>query len=227
MDLSPTPLTAACRAVALLIDGQNIAAALAPSALSAARRLGPVATSRVYGDARSLGPWHEVPGLRVQHAHAGKNITDMLLTVEAMELSHSGAIDGFALATNDRDFTSLAQSLRSRGFPVLGLVGAAAPPMFRDSCSLVMTLIAAPVPGAAVKPHPTPVPPPPADPAKACARALLGRKPWHPGDFAKAMQAAGHTIPMGHANWRAWLKASFPTLAIRGTGQEALFSLLP
>ncbi len=221
MDLSSTPSTQLCRAMALLIDGENIAAGSAAAALSATRRLGPISTARVYGDARTLGQWHEVPGLRIQHAYAGKNVTDMLLTVEAMELSHSGQIDGFALATNDRDFTPLAQSLRSRGFVVLALVGPTAPSMFRDSCSAVVNL----VPEGAVKAHPTPAPQPSIDPIKACARVLLGNRPYRPHDFGVAMKAAGHTIPKGHASWRAWLKTSFPSLSITGTGQDALFTL--
>ena len=40
MDLSAKPLLPHCRAVALLIDGENIPACLAPAALTAARRLG-------------------------------------------------------------------------------------------------------------------------------------------------------------------------------------------
>ena len=213
---SPVPRPAPCRSVALMIDGQNIAARLAPGVIRAARTLGPLSVSRVYGDARSLGPWHEVAGLRVVHAHAGKNVTDMLMAVEAMELSMTGQIDGFALATSDRDFTPLVQSLRQRGFPVLGLTGPDTPAMLRDSCTRTRP-----------QPPPTAHRPdaPPDDPARASARALLTRASYRPQDFARAMQAAGHHLPPGHASWRAWAKAGFPGLLIRGQGQEMLLSL--
>lgn len=204
MDLSPH--TPRCRAVALLIDGENTPPSLADRALAAAGGLGPVSVLRVYGDARHLGLWHEAPGFRLVHAHAGKNVTDMLLCVEAMELALTGAVDGVALASSDRDFAPLAQAIRSRGLPVLGLVGPKAPPAFRLACSRSL-LLAEPPPGI-----------------EATARELLKKSP-RPQDFAKAMNAAGFTIPEGSANWRAWLKRTFEGFTATGAGQEARLTL--
>lgn len=204
MDLSPA--LPRCRAVALLIDGENTPATLAEPALAQARALGPVSVQCVYGDARGLGAWHEAPGFRVVHAHAGKNVTDMLLCVEAMELALTGAVDGLALATSDRDFAPLAQALRARGLPVWGLVGPKAPAAFRLACGRCLPL----------------EPPPPE--IVATARRLLARAP-RPSDFAQAMQDAGFRIPEGSASWRAWLTRSFPDFTVTGTGQEARLSL--
>ena len=214
MDLSTPPLLRACRAVALLIDGQNLPATLAPSALTAARSLGPLAVRRVYGDARSLGAWHDVPGLRVQHAHAGKNVTDMLMTIEAMELAFDGQVDGFALASADRDFAPLAQALRARGFPVLALVGGQAPAEFVESCTAMVRLTAPRTP-------PAPVP----ETLESCARTLLGKAPLHPKDFAQALKGKGFAKPADSASWSAWAKATFPGLTVTGQGDDKRLSL--
>lgn len=112
-----------CRAVALLVDGENLSHEYAGRMITATlRHLGQIAVQRVYGDTSRLNGWQSAPGFRAIHAYAGKNVTDMMLTVEAMELSFGGHVDGFALATRDRDFAPLAWSLRARGFPVLGLL---------------------------------------------------------------------------------------------------------
>lgn len=217
MDLTPLPLTNLCRSVALLIDGDNLPSAVAASAFAAARRLGALSAQRVYGDARRLGGWHEVPGLRVLHAHSGKNVTDMLLTIDALDLSYSGRIDGFALATSDRDFAPLAQALRSRGFPVLGLLGEQAPAMFAQSCSATITLALPPAPAMPAAPKPAAKPP---DPREACARALLSRAPCHPQTFATAMKSAGYALPAASADWRSWAKSVFPGLVVTGSGEN-------
>lgn len=206
-----------CKAVALLVDGENIAPTLAGRAIMAARRLGPVSILRVYGNAATLGDWLAAPGFRAIHAHAGKNVTDMLLTVEAMELSYAGLVDGFALASSDRDFAPLAQSLKARGFPVLGLTGPASPAMFSNSCTETACLVA--------PPHPATPPPAATGDPRAAARALLQAGPRSPQDFARAMSLAGHRIPAGSRTWRAYLTKTFATLTIHGQGQDARLSL--
>ncbi len=69
------------------------------------------------------------------HAGVGKNSSDVLLCIDAMELALSGGIQAFAIATSDGDFTHLAQRLRERGLHVLGLGEAKAPNCFRMACS--------------------------------------------------------------------------------------------
>ena len=200
-----------CRALALLIDGENLPAHLAPRALTAARQMGPVSVFRVYGDARKLGDWHDVPGARLVHAHAGKNVTDMLMTVEAMEISQAGVIDGFALATSDRDFTPLVQSLRARGFPVLGLLGAQAPAALTDNVSFAYRLTPAATPA-----QPT---------LERLAASLLADGSLRAQEFSKAMIAAGHRIPDGSSSWKIWLAKTFVNFATEGSGQETRYGL--
>lgn len=227
MDFSPNravPAAARCQAVALLVDGENIAAAQADRILSLARNLGTLTVLRVYGDARRLGAWHERPDFRLMHAHSGKNVTDMLLAIEAVELSYSGSVDGFVLASNDRDFAPLAQALRARGFPVLGLAGAKVPDAFLRACSATACLTA---------PDQKPAPPrqlarPDAQSEAAiaqAARTLLLRSPMDPAAFGHAMQAAGHTLPDGYARWRSFLRAKIADFAITGSGNTTLLQV--
>lgn len=117
---------------ALLIDGENISASLFDRIWKAARkRADDLAVRRVYGDATRLNGWASVPGLRVVHAGQGKNATDMLLCIEALDLVHRGVVEGVILATSDRDFSHLALHLRERGVPAHGIVEEKAPETFR------------------------------------------------------------------------------------------------
>ncbi|SNS24656.1 NYN domain-containing protein [Tropicimonas sediminicola] len=121
--------------VALLIDGDNISADHAPEILRLARKAGELRILRVYGDACKLPKWDAVPGLRMVHSGRGKNATDMLLAIEAMEIAFAGACGTVVLVSSDGDFTHLAQHLRERGVAVLGIGEAKAPESFRRSCA--------------------------------------------------------------------------------------------
>ncbi len=50
----------------------------------------------------------------------GKNATDSALIIEAMDLLHSRAVDGFCLVSSDSDFTRLATRIREAGMVVYG-----------------------------------------------------------------------------------------------------------
>jgi uncharacterized protein (TIGR00288 family) len=115
-----------CRAVALLVDGDQFPVSLAGRAILAARQLGMLAVLRIYGNSDLSDGWRNL-GYHPIKVDAGKNVTDMTLTVATMELSYAGAVDGFMIATRDRDFLPLVRSLRERGFPVWGLSQAPMP----------------------------------------------------------------------------------------------------
>ena len=50
----------------------------------------------------------------------GKNASDIALVIDAMDLLHSGRLDGFCLVSSDSDFTRLASRLREQGADVYG-----------------------------------------------------------------------------------------------------------
>lgn len=208
------PVAPRARAVALLVDGENLPCALAPALLAAAARLGAVGIARVYGDARKLNGWADTPGFRLVHAHAGKNVTDILLAVEAMELACEGRIDALALATRDRDFAPLALALRTRGLPVLALTAGPAPAHLVAACTAHVAL-ALPAPPAA-----NPLP----DPREAAIRKVLAR-PLTTVEFGNAMHVAGFTKPDGASRWATWLAEHAPYVRVTGTGADCRLSL--
>lgn len=228
MHAAPAPLTR-CRALALMVDGENLASDIAPRLLAAAANLGTLTVARVYGNAGKLNGWTVAPGFRVVHAHAGKNVTDMLLAVEAMELALDGRIDGLALATGDGDFTPLAQALRARGLPVWVVTDDKVPAHLVAACTAHIALALpkppAPKPPAPKPPAPKPpAPKPAADARQAAIRAALAT-PLAPGAFGHAMHRAGYPKPEGAARWESWLKANAPYVAITGAGEAKRFTL--
>lgn len=108
--------------IALLVDGDNIAASCADLILTEARSAGQIDFCRVY--ACQVNGWAAVAGMRFIYSgsdRAEKNATDMLICIDAMELALTGGIEKLVIASSDRDFTQLALRLREGGIPVLGL----------------------------------------------------------------------------------------------------------
>ena len=122
------------RRVAVLVDGENISHELAGRIAGYAATLGRVAVQRVYGNVGQLPGWDAVLGFRLIHAGTGKNATDLLLAVDAMDFALSGRAETFVLASSDRDFTHLATRLRERGFAVIGM-GSNPPEALRIVCT--------------------------------------------------------------------------------------------
>ena len=65
----------------------------------------------------------------------GKNATDIAMVIEAMDILYTGEVDGFAIVTNDSDFTRLALRLRESGMTVIGMGDDVAPASFRAACT--------------------------------------------------------------------------------------------
>ena len=121
--------------VAVLVDGDNVGAALAPEIVRAAALHGRVDVIRVYGDMNNGREWQGVRGYRPFHAGTGKNAADLLLAIDAMELALTGGIETFVIASGDGDFVHLAQRLREHGLVVMGLGPPNASLAFRVACS--------------------------------------------------------------------------------------------
>ncbi|MCB1328053.1 MAG: NYN domain-containing protein [Maritimibacter sp.] len=126
--------------VAILIDGDNIGPAHADHIAVLGLSAGRVDVHRVYVNAASGTGWPDVPGVEVFHAGAGKNATDLLLTVDAMELALSRGVDVFVLASSDRDFSHLATRLRAHGREVIGAGEAKTTTGYRKSCTWFVQL---------------------------------------------------------------------------------------
>ena len=64
----------------------------------------------------------------------GKNSTDSSLIIDAMDLLHSGRLDGFCLVSSDSDFTRLATRIREAGLLVYGFGEKKTPEPFVAAC---------------------------------------------------------------------------------------------
>lgn len=120
--------------VAVLVDGDNISSTLASKIVKIANGAGRPDTLRVYTNARISTGWHDAIGYRLIHAGAGKNASDLLLAIDAMELALRGEFNSFVIASSDGDFVHLAQRLRELGRTVIGIGEKKAPPAFRQAC---------------------------------------------------------------------------------------------
>lgn len=130
--------------VAVLVDGDNVSASYAGQILTQAEKLGRVDVARVYADAGRSSEWHTTPEYRLIHSGNGKNASDLLLAIDAMEIALTRDIETFLIATSDGDFTHLAVRLRECGHYVLGMGENKAPQIFRKTCSNFVTFAANP-----------------------------------------------------------------------------------
>jgi hypothetical protein len=66
----------------------------------------------------------------------GKNATDSAMIIDAMDLLHSGVVDGFCLVSSDSDYTRLATRIRETGIFVMGIGEKKTPKAFVNACDL-------------------------------------------------------------------------------------------
>lgn len=128
--------------LAVLIDADNSSVNSIESVLEEIAKYGIASVKRVYGDwsSDSLKNWREV---LLPHAITpvqqfaytkGKDATDMILIIDAMDLLYSGALDGFCIVSSDSDFTPLASRIRESGLIVYGFGRKKTPEAFRKAC---------------------------------------------------------------------------------------------
>jgi hypothetical protein len=117
------------RRLALVIDADNAQPSLIQPVLLAAASRGRVTVRRIYGDWTSpnMASWkahlldHSIRPLQQFRIVGGKNATDSAMIIDAMDLLHSGLVDGFCIVSSDSDFTSLARRIQESGLFVMGV----------------------------------------------------------------------------------------------------------
>lgn len=128
--------------LAVLIDADNASPRIADGLFEEIARIGEASVRRIYGDFSGSGlkSW---AGLLSRHAiiphqnfayTKGKNASDIALVIDAMDLLHSGRLDGFCLVSSDSDFTRLAARIREQGVDVYGFGEQKTPESFRQAC---------------------------------------------------------------------------------------------
>ena len=128
--------------LAVLIDADNAQASIVTELFAEISRYGMVSVKRAYGDwtTPNLKGWknhlhkHAIQPIQQFSYTSGKNATDSSLIIDAMDLLHSGRVDGFCLVSSDSDFTRLATRLRESGVAVYGFGEAKTPEPFVSAC---------------------------------------------------------------------------------------------
>jgi hypothetical protein len=130
--------------IAILIDGDNAQSSLLPQMLVEAGRHGQVTVRRIYGDwtTNSMNSWkdilnfHAFQPIQQFRYTVGKNATDSAMIIDAMDIMHSGVVDGFCLVSSDSDYTRLATRIRETGIFVMGIGEKKTPKPFVNACDL-------------------------------------------------------------------------------------------
>lgn len=137
-------LTNGRQKIAVLIDGDNAQSSLLPQMLVEAGRHGQVTVRRIYGDwtTSNMNSWketlnfHAFQPIQQFRYTVGKNVTDSAMIIDAMDILHSGVVDGFCLVSSDSDYTRLATRIREAGVFVMGIGEKKTPKAFVNACDL-------------------------------------------------------------------------------------------
>lgn len=128
----------------MLIDGDNAQATLLAKMLVETAKYGQVTVRRIYGDwtTSNMNSWketlnfHAFQPIQQFRYTIGKNATDSAMIIDAMDLLHSGVVDGFCLVSSDSDYTRLATRIRETGIFVMGIGEKKTPKPFVNACDV-------------------------------------------------------------------------------------------
>jgi len=129
--------------LAVLIDGENVAASRVSAIMDKARELGSPTARCVVGDfsANRLAEWVKVaPDFALDlifqpSCGKGRNSADIALTIRAMDLLGTEVFRRFLLVSSDSDFAPLAQRLGNSGVAVFGMGHARQDSPWRAACT--------------------------------------------------------------------------------------------
>lgn len=127
--------------VALLIDADNVGDSHAGFMFEHAAAYGNVIVRKAYGVMGEAFRWKKDSLFKyaiepvARHVYvSGKNVTDIVLVIDAMDLAHRKIADVICIASNDSDFSPLAMKLRESGVQVIGFGSDGASKAFINSC---------------------------------------------------------------------------------------------
>ncbi len=129
--------------IALFIDADNISYHAMEGILSELSKYGIVNIRQAYANwtKENLKNWESIllefaikPVQQFDYTK-NKNATDILMTIDAIDLLHMGKIDAFAFATSDSDFTPVVMRVQAEGIKVFGFGEKKTPKPFMVACS--------------------------------------------------------------------------------------------
>ncbi|MCC8146492.1 MAG: NYN domain-containing protein [Bacteroidales bacterium] len=130
--------------IAVLIDGDNAQAKLMKEILEEVSKYGKATIRRIYGDwtIPQMNSWknivneYSINPVQKFNYTVGKNSTDSALIIDAMDILHSGNVEGFCIVSSDSDYTGLAKRIREQGLFVMGIGEKKTPSAFVQSCDI-------------------------------------------------------------------------------------------
>jgi uncharacterized LabA/DUF88 family protein len=128
--------------LAVLIDADNARPAIVDGLLAEVAKYGTAHVKRIYGDWTSpnLNGWkkalldHSIQPIQQFAYTTGKNATDSMMIIDAMDLLYTNRFNGFCIVSSDSDFTRLAARIREAGLIVYGFGERKTPPPFVSAC---------------------------------------------------------------------------------------------
>ena len=132
------------RRLAVLIDCDNVRPSTIGRVMIEAAMYGTITVRRGYGDwtAANMAGWKDeystnsIQPIQQFRYTTGKNATDSALIIDAMDLLHSGRVEGFCIVSSDGDFTRLAMRIREQGMFVMGVGKSHTPQAFVKACTV-------------------------------------------------------------------------------------------
>lgn len=115
--------------IALLIDAENVSEKYIKYILDELSNYGLPTYKRIYGDWSSdaMRRWknslmtYSITPIQQYSYTTGKNSSDSVLIIDAMDILYTGNVQGFCIVSSDSDFTRLATRLREAGKMVIGM----------------------------------------------------------------------------------------------------------
>lgn len=131
------------RRLVLLVDADNAPAKMVGGVVAEMNKYGRPVVRRAYGD--FTGPrgeaWaetfvrHALVPRHLGFSGMGKNAADIALVIDAMDLLHTGAYDGFVIVSSDSDFANLAIRIREQNLECYIFGSEKAPERLKQACS--------------------------------------------------------------------------------------------
>ena len=129
--------------IALFIDCDNISYRSIDSIINELSKYGIVNIRQAYGNwtKENLKNWEDkllefaIKPIQQFDYSKNKNATDILMTIDAIDLLHTKDIDAFAFATSDSDFTPVVMRVQEEGIKVFGFGEKKTPKPFMVACS--------------------------------------------------------------------------------------------
>ena len=129
--------------IALFIDCDNISHRSIEGIINELSKYGVVNIRQAYGNwtKENLKNWEDkllefaIKPIQQFDYSKNKNATDILMTIDAIDLLHTKDIDAFAFATSDSDFTPVVMRVQTEGIKVFGFGEKKTPKPFMAACS--------------------------------------------------------------------------------------------